>query len=180
MSFRAGGQIHIDLNGLRQQTEDRITVEKRLEENRHLDRNSEDLKNLPENYFGEEWDPKTHETIWAHLMDQRKFRPWVGPEGYDPKLQAWRARQQRRAYPDARLGELIGQIKDAAGAPLNKPFAIGNGIGVRDVLARESGHLWLAINDVVDPTYPALLFADNLGFCWVKVAIEKPRFSLTE
>jgi hypothetical protein len=80
MSFRAGGQIHIDLNGLRQQTEDRITVEKRLEENRHLDRNSEDLKNLPENYFGEEWDPKTHETIWAHLMDQRKFRPWVGPK----------------------------------------------------------------------------------------------------
>src|SRR6266705_1113249 len=178
MSFRAGGQIHIDFNGLRQQAEDRSTMEKRLEKSKHLDRDSDDQNNLPEMYFSEEWDTNSHETIWAHLKDQRKFRPWVGPEGYDPSLQAWRARQKRRAFPEARLGELIGQIKDSKGSPLDKAFEIGTGIGMPDVHTKESGHLWLAINDVVDPTYPELFFADNLGFCWVKVVIEKPRFPL--
>jgi len=178
MSFRAGGQIHIDFNGLKQQAEDRNIMEKRLEKSRNLDRNSDDQKRLPEMFFSDEWDPKTHETFWAHLKDQRRFRPWVGPEGYQPTLQAWRARQQRRAFPDARLGELIGQIKDAKGNPVDKPFEIGTGIGMPDEHTKEAGHLWLAINDVVDPTYPELFFADNLGFCWVKVVVEMPRFSL--
>jgi hypothetical protein len=168
-----------DLNGLRQQAEDRNVMEKRLEQTRHLDRNSEDVNTLPEAFYSDEWDSKTHETFEHHLQDERRFRPWAGPDGYQDRFQAWHARQRRRAFPDAKLGELIGQIKDAKGNKLDEPFEIGTGIGMPDEHAKQAGHLWLSINDVEGPEkFPNIFFADNLGFCWVKVVVENPRFSL--
>jgi hypothetical protein len=105
------------------------------------------------------------------LSDPRTFRPWNGPNGYDPPTAVSRARATRRALPDAPLGELIGQFRygDCPGQAA-APFLIGE--RATDLEVPCSGALWLCVNDVVFQPDPDLYFADNVGFFVVDVSLQ--------
>jgi hypothetical protein len=164
LTFKAGGRINIDLRGVVEQANKRFQKEVDLERERHLNRNSEEDKDLPENYFDE--------NLWRDLQEKRKYRPWVGPDGYDYASQAWRPRQKRRLLPQANLGALVGEILDYGGQSASS-FAVGSS---SETFAAQDGKLMLAINDVKDPRFEDMFFADNLGFLWVKIDVEKGRF----
>jgi hypothetical protein len=105
------------------------------------------------------------------LSDPKKFRPWNGPNGYDPPTAVSRARASRRALPNAPLGALIGQFRNGdCSGQATAPFFIGE--RAVDLEAPCSGVLWLCVNDVVFPADPDLYFEDNVGFFVVTISLQ--------
>jgi hypothetical protein len=164
MTFKAGGQIQVDVNGLVEQARQRAVWEQLLRQPpTSLNPDSEADTNIPEDHF-------TPQQV-AQMKDERLYRPWTGPNGYPPQVRAWRARNARLIGRDAPLGALLGQVRGPDGSR-SDIFIIGAGGAGHAIPAAKDGTLWVTVNDVgSDNTVPLLFFRDNVGFFWLKAEV---------
>jgi hypothetical protein len=161
IKIAAGGKITVDLAGITETVGKRKELEKKYEKDKHLVRDSEDPKNVPENYYSDE------------EKESLKFnRGWIGPNGYAARFtnQSFRARARLKILPEENLGKLLGAVHTGSEDP-DKTQVFPIGAGLSDLIAPADGDLWFAINDNIydDSAIRDLFFGDNIGFFWVKI-----------
>ncbi len=166
IKFESGGSITIDLHGIVERTEIRRELEDRYGKKKNLDRTSVTVDQTPEYYYTDE-----------DKQSLRLERGWIGSEGYPNTLtsRGYAGNRQRRLVPDKPPGSLIGAIKNSLSPTPERPEAFCIGRSYETTVSHD-GTLWFNVNDTLndeDPQNADLFYADNIGFFWVKVTVER-------
>jgi hypothetical protein len=179
MTILADGRVNVDSNGLSDEVKRRINLEGEAI-NAHPGLR-QDTNHTPEEYYSEQ--------DWQSLVPPHY---WSDPEGDNSIADnSFAGRKKYKIAPDLPFGALIGTImaRDDVDSTGQAPpvegsiFLIGRRWprGTKEDTAPASGYLWLAINDVVEPTslFPKakgirlhdVFLLDNLGFYRAVVAL---------
>ncbi|MDT5122644.1 MAG: hypothetical protein QOC96_2126 [Acidobacteriota bacterium] len=169
LSFKAGGRVCIDLEGLIDRAKQLDKFENDYTTSKNINKNSDDPTQRPERYF-------TGEEVRSLKLDQI----WSGPAGFKNgnRDNSFAGRISLRIMPRENLGALIATVQYEDRPPKSEDvFLIGDGI---EKAAPADGYIWFNINDVMDkdndksigrPDDPEnmLFYFDNVGFFWVQI-----------
>jgi hypothetical protein len=165
MRFDANGRVNIDLAGLNAALAVRHNADQRILSDEKQAGQWEAEK--------EDFAPEDHYTP----EELRKMRPtwrWTDPNGIAETAQfALPSRLKRCLLPGRGYGALLGAIRETGVQPTaGDAFFVG---AKNDIVAKQSGKLYFAVNDVQsrDKTSPDLFFADNIGFFYAKVTVNR-------